>query len=88
MTLPRHYGRYADATFVQRAFATAQPTCRVKVIGIGSPKLIVERAIIRCENKDSVLFEAEALDGVDDLADVFVELTDHRGVGCAWILVW
>ena len=88
VSLPRDDGRNPYSAFVQRAFAAAQSTCRVKVICVRTAQLVVERSVIGCEHKDRVLFEAEALDRIDDLADVFVELTDHRGVGCAWILVW
>ena len=69
--------RNPDAAFVKRSFPATQPTGRLEEFTVRSAELVVERAIVRREDKNGVLLEAKSLDQRHDPADLTIHARDH-----------
>lgn len=84
---PRRDEGHADAAFVQRAFrpsavaAEGVGAVEPQRVGVG----VVGRAVVAREEDDRVVVDAEPFELLDQLADLMIEIGDHRGVGGARI---
>jgi len=76
---PVHEERYADAAFVDVAFAGAEQ--RVFGGGLLRRAFIAQAAVVGSDDDDGVFREAERGELFADAAEPGVEAFDHRGVG-------
>jgi len=73
---PFYQERFAHAAFVGPAFAGAQGQ-----VGCGRTHGGGEAAVVRGEKDDGVFVEFQLGEFVEEAADIFIEVLDHRSVG-------
>src|SRR5437899_10613824 len=79
---PPDDGRRPDAAFVKRTFPATQLSSRREEFTVRSAELVVERAVVRGEDKNGVLIEPEFPDEIQDPANLTVHPRDHGRIRC------
>ena len=81
LPVPPHDRRHADAALVERALQPAQRARRAEELRVRAADAVVGRAVVRREDDDRPLVEAQLADEVEDAPDLPVHARDHRRVG-------